>query len=113
MDSAQSRSLIRETFTRPFEKARFQRFIRNLLNHIDESKARHWNKTYIKDAFKSRVNRFERIATYADKDGEKRVVFIVHLDSESRLERTRTSLRNFVADYLSPRGGKEAALVAF
>ncbi|MGI8735542.1 MAG: Eco57I restriction-modification methylase domain-containing protein [Pyrinomonadaceae bacterium] len=113
MDSAQSRSLIRETFTQPFDKRRFQHFIRNLLNHIDESKAKRWNTTYVKDAFKPRVNRFERLATYTDSSGEKLDILIVHLERESSLERARTSLRNFVADYLSTRGGKEAALVAF
>lgn len=113
MESAQSRSLIRETFTQPFDKRRFQRFIRNLLNHIDESKAKHWSTTYVKDAFKPRVNRFERLATYTDPIGEKLDILIVHLERESSLERARTSLRNFVADYLSTRGGKEAALVAF
>ena len=35
------------------------------------------------------------------------------LERESSLERARTSLRNFVADYLATRGGKEAGLVAF
>ena len=35
MDSAQSRSLIRETFTQPFDKGRFRYFAINLLNHID------------------------------------------------------------------------------
>ncbi len=113
MDSSQARSLIRETFMQAFDKGRFQNFIRELLNHIDESKARHWNKTYVKDAFKPRVNRFERLATYTAPNGEKLDVLIVHLERQSSLERARTSLRNFAADYLSKRGAKEAALVAF
>jgi len=40
MENTQARSLIRETFTQPFNKARFQVFVRNLLNRIDESKAK-------------------------------------------------------------------------
>lgn len=50
MDSAQARSRIHDTFTQPFDKGRFLNFIRNLLNHIDESKAQQWNKTYVRDA---------------------------------------------------------------
>lgn len=113
MNSVQARSLIRETMTQPFDKGRFCEFSRNLLNHIDESKAKLWNNTYVKDAFKTRVNRFERVATYTDPNGEKVDLLIVHLERESSLERARTSLRNFVADYLNQRGQKEAALVAF
>ncbi len=113
MDKAQANNLILKTFTQGFDKGRFQNFIRELLNHIDESKARHWNKTYVKDAFKPKVNRFERLATYIAPNGEKLDVLIVHLERQSSLERARTSLRNFTADYLSKRGAKEAALVAF
>jgi type I restriction-modification system DNA methylase subunit len=113
MESAQSRSLIRETFTQPFDKARFQRFIRELLNHLDESKAENWNKTYVKEAFRPRINRYQRLGTYVDPGGEGLDVLIVHLEKESSLERARTSLRNFAADYLVTRGFKEAALVAF
>jgi type I restriction-modification system DNA methylase subunit len=40
-------------------------------------------------------------------------VLVVHLKSESTLERARSALRNFAADYLSTRGEKDAALVAF
>jgi len=40
-------------------------------------------------------------------------VLIVHLTNQSKLERARTSIRNFVADHLSGRDGKDAALVAF
>ncbi len=113
MNDKQARDLIEKAFTQAFDKARLQDFIRNLLNHIDESKATLWNKTYVKDAFKPRVNRFERLGTYTDPNGDKIDVLIVHLERESSLERARTSLRNFVADYLTIRGGKEAGLVAF
>jgi hypothetical protein len=113
MEVTQARTIIPETFTQAFEKVRFQHFIRNLLNRIDETKAHRWNKTYVKDAFKPRVNRFERLATYTDPNGEKLDVLVVHLEKQSSLERARTSLRNFAADYLSTRGEKDGALVAF
>ena len=40
-------------------------------------------------------------------------MLIVHLTTESKLERARTSIRNFVADHLKTRDEKDAALVAF
>jgi len=115
MQDAQARSLIRETLTQPFDKERFQQFIHNLLNHVDESKATRWNKTYVKDAFKPRIKKFERLATYTDPQGESLDVLIIHLERESSLERARTSLRNFAADYLTTGHGqdKSAVLAAF
>jgi type I restriction-modification system DNA methylase subunit len=40
-------------------------------------------------------------------------VLVVYLTTESKLERARTSIRNFVADHLKKRDEKDAALVAF
>ena len=113
MNSQQARTLVEETFPQVFDKGRFHQFTVNLLNHIDESKAQAWNSTYIKDAFKDHVQKFERLGTYTSPDNEKLDVLIVHLTTESKLERARTAIRNFVADHLKQRDGKDAALVAF
>ena len=112
MNREQARDLIQRTFTQKFDKTRFLNFTRNLLNHIDESKASSWNSQYIKDAFKNHVQRYERLGTYHTPK-ETVDVLVVHLTSESKLERARTSIRNFVADYLKKRDEKDAALVAF
>ena len=40
-------------------------------------------------------------------------MLVVHLTNESKLERARTAIRNFVADHLKTRDEKDAALVAF
>ena len=80
---------------------------------FDESKAQAWNSQYIKDAFKGHVHRYERLGTYTSPDNEKLDVLIVHLTKESKLERARTAIRNFVADHLKTRDEKDAALVAF
>jgi hypothetical protein len=40
-------------------------------------------------------------------------VLIVYLTNDSKLERARTAIRNFVADHLKQRDGKDAGLVAF
>ncbi len=113
MNTGQARTLISQTFTQAFDKSHFRNFTINLLNHIDEAKASQWNTTYIKDAFKDHVHRYERLGTYTSPDKERLDVLIVHLTAESKLERTRTAIRNFVADHLRTREEKDAALVAF
>lgn len=113
MDRKQAVSLIRQTFTQSFDKARFRNFAVNLLNHIDESKAFARNTQYIKNAFDDHVQRFERLGTYTSPEKEKLDVLIVHLTHKSNLERARTAIRNFVADHLKTRDEKDAALVAF
>ena len=113
MKREQACSLIEQIFTQAFDKGRFLTFTRNLLNHFDESKASAWNSPYIKDAFKSHVQRYERLGTYTSPDQDKLDVLIVHLTKESKLERARTAIRNFVADHLKTRDEKDGALVAF
>ncbi len=113
MNPQQARARVAETFPQPFNRAKFLEFIRNLINRFDESKAAQWNFTYVKDAFKPHVARFERLGTYTTPEKEKLDVLIVHLTKESKLERARTAIRNFVADHLKTRDNKDAALVAF
>ena len=113
MNSDQARALVAQTFTHAFDKARFRNFTSNLLNHVDESKAQLWNTTYVKDAFKGQVNRYERLGTYTSPEREKLDILIVYLTADSKLERARTAIRNFVADHLRTRDEKDAALVAF
>jgi hypothetical protein len=113
MDKQQAIRIIEETFKHSFDKSRFTNFIRNLLNHIDESKAMAWSNQRVKDAFKEHVQHYERLGTYETPDKEKVDILIVHLTKESKLERARTAIRNFVADHLKTRDEKDAALVAF
>lgn len=113
MNPDQARNLVRQTLTQSFDKPRFRNFALELLNKFDESKAFTSNRVYIKDAFKNHVDRFERLGTYTSADNEKLDVLIVHLTKQSKLERARTAIRNFVADHLKQRDGKDAALVAF
>ena len=79
MNTQQARALVTQTFPQPFDKGRFRQFAVELLNHIDESKAQAWNATYIKDAFKNYVARFERLGTYTSPEDEKLDVLVVHL----------------------------------
>jgi type I restriction-modification system DNA methylase subunit len=113
VNTQQARTLVSETFPRPFDKGRFRQFAVNLLNRLDESKAQSWNSTYVKDAFKIHVARFERLGTYISPEDERLDVLVVYLTTEAKLERARTAIRNFVADHLKQRDEKDAALVAF
>src|ERR1022692_2697845 len=97
MNIDQAKQLVRDTFTHGFEKDQFRRFIGELLNRYDESKA---SGQFIPDAFKKDIDRYERLGTYSTPDGEKVDILIVHLTRESKLQRARTALRNFVAHQL-------------
>jgi Eco57I restriction-modification methylase/TaqI-like C-terminal specificity domain len=113
MERNQAISLVRETFTARFDEGRFTLFIRNLVNHLDESKKQVW--TLKKDAFRDYVNHFARVGTYTDPRGERVDVLIIHLRKETTLARGRVTLRNFVADYLATGHGqgKAAVIAAF
>lgn len=111
MELTQAHRLIRETFTQPFDKGQFQDFIRNLLNHFDDSKAAPMS---VPNAFVAHVRSCRRLGTYKSPDGELADVLVVNTTAAWKLERTRTALRDFVAHKLK-RGDsyKEAGLIAF
>ena len=113
MNRAQAQAIVRETFTTAFDKNLFLKLTANLVNHLDDSKASAWNSQYVKDAFKEHIARYERLGTFTSPQKETLDVLIVHLTRESKLERVRTAIRNFVADHLKTRDEKDAALVAF
>ncbi len=84
MNIQQARQGVADTFACAFDRAKFLEFTRNLLNKFDESKAQAWNSTYIKDAFKNHVARFERLGTYTSPEDEKLDVLVVHLTTQAR-----------------------------
>ncbi|MFA4880832.1 MAG: N-6 DNA methylase [Candidatus Doudnabacteria bacterium] len=115
MDKRQAQELVSNTLQNDFDKDRFIYFVKNLLNHIDESKIFH-ARGYVKKKFKKTtpiVKTYERIGTYTDPEGKKVDVLIVYLEKNNSLDRARTTLRNFVADYLKQRDQKDVGLVAF
>ncbi|NNM85493.1 MAG: hypothetical protein HKL96_07040 [Phycisphaerales bacterium] len=112
MNQDQARKLVKDTFTQAFDKNQFLFFIRNLLNHLDESDTTSCNVRRIKDAYKPHVDLSQRLATYYSPDGSRVDILFVRLTNQSKLSRTRTAIRNFVADYLAA-DRKNAALVAF
>ena len=114
MDKFQARQIIRETFENPFDKSRFLKFIKNLLNSYEIAPLS-YKGNIIYDAFEHYVSSMERIGKYSD--GNNKIdILIVRLRKVKSVERARTMQRNFIARYLNgSRGGemKDAALVAF
>lgn len=115
MSKQQAIDLVRKTFESPFERNNFVWFIKELLNHIEDSQfTRQGN--LIPDQYKPYISKYERIGKYTD--GEHRIdILIVHLKKDTSIERARSMQRNFVAGYLQGKFGtesaKDAALVAF
>src|SRR3990172_2445512 len=115
MDRSSAIRIVQETLSNPFDKGRFVYLVKNILNRFDESKAFR-ARGYVKEKFKTTtpiVKTYERLGTHTDPGDKKIDLLIVYLQQDRSIERARTSLRNFVADYLKQRDKKEAALVAF
>ncbi len=116
MERKQANKIVKDTFENPFNKEQFVYFIKNLLNHIEETPGTLYRGNYIPDAYAPYVNTLERLGKYLDADERSIDVLIVNLKKNTSLERARTMQRNFIAWYLNgSRGGvlKDAALVAF
>src|SRR4030042_1308034 len=114
MDKQQAKQIIRETFAGFFDQDVFTRFIKNLLNRIDDAPFT-YQGNYIPDAYKQYIKILERIGKFSD--GENNIdILVITLQKETSLERARTMQRNFIAWYLNGSRGnemKDAALVAF
>ncbi len=115
MDISNAKNLIANTFENKFDKVQFRNFIINLLDKINETKAFSVGQAQVKEAFRKYVlsyQSYQRIGQYTDKNGNIIDALIVHLNDKCSLDRSRTFLRNFVADYMRTKS-KENALVAF
>ena len=111
MDKNTAIHLIEETFSNKFDENKFTLFIKNLLNDI-ELKSNAYSGNYIWDDHKEHINSYKRIGKYIDPDGEALDILIVEVKSVLKLERARTTLRNFVIKHLG-KFEKDYALVAF
>jgi len=111
MDKKSAIHLIEDTFNAKFDENQFTLFIKNFLNDI-EPKSNNYSGNYIWDDYKKHINAYKRIGKYIDPEGDALDVLIVEVKSIAKLERARTSLRNFVIKHLS-KFDKDYALVAF
>ncbi|MBC8357598.1 MAG: hypothetical protein H8E54_01450, partial [Candidatus Aminicenantes bacterium] len=65
MDKQQAQQIIRDTFESSFDKSGFTRFIKNLLNNIENTPFT-YQGNYIPDAYKQYIKTLERIGKYSD-----------------------------------------------
>jgi TaqI-like C-terminal specificity domain/Eco57I restriction-modification methylase len=113
MDRHQATALVAEVFAQRFDEIRFRHFLRNLVNHLDESNRQQFSGSYVKRAFAEQVGHYIRLGTYTDPRGDRVDCLAIYLRKETTLARGRVTLRNFVADYLSTGHGRgKAAVVA-
>lgn len=70
MNRDQATKLVREVFTQRFDESRFLYFLRNLVNHLDESTRQQFSGNYIKRAFAEQVGHYVRLGMYSDPRGE-------------------------------------------
>ena len=115
MDKITAQRLVHDTFKAPFDQKRYRRFISEICNGFDGSKAQ---TMAVPDAFAAHIKSCWRLGTFTSPNAELADVLIVHLTESYKLERTRTALRDFVAHKLKRGEGndnayKEAGLVAF
>ncbi len=111
MEKKQAIQLISDTFNAKFDEKQFALFTKNLLNDI-EPKANQYSGQMLWDDYKDHINKYKRIGKYTDPNGEPLDVLIVEVKTIAKLERARTSLRNFVIKHLK-KFDKDYALVAF
>ena len=111
MDKNSAINIIENTFNAKFDESRFTLFIKNLLNDV-EPKSNAYSGNYIWDDYKEHINTYKRLGKYTDPEGEALDILMVEVKSVSKLERARTTLRNFVIKHLS-KFEKDFALVAF
>jgi len=98
MDNNQAKELISSLFTQAFDRQRYEHFLRNLLNHF-EPRSGHYTGNW-------------RIGKYVDPEGEELDLLVVEVSSFAKLERARSSLRNFAVNRLK-QFEKDASLIAF
>jgi len=115
MNLDEPRRLVRNTFESDFDSYNFKNFIGKLLKNVNFNKTFQQSGGNIRRAFQDKVSSFERIGQFTDPNAKTADILVVNLKKETTLERGRTSLRNFAADYLqSDRGvGKSAVLAAY
>ena len=112
MDKQQAVKLVRDTFEAKFDRIKYIKFLKELLNHYDDDGARIDSGAYIPDKFKDYVQKFERIGKYTT-GNDQIMLFIVYLKKETSIDQARTMQRNLIAWYLQKESQKDAALVAF
>jgi len=111
MDSKQAQQTIKDVLEHAFNRETFIHLIRNLLNHI-EPRDKHYSNQYVPEAYREHINQYWRVGKYSTPDNEEIDILIVEVKNQSKLDRARTTLRNFAINRLK-QFEKEYSLIAF
>ncbi|MCX6580801.1 MAG: hypothetical protein NT166_11540 [Candidatus Aminicenantes bacterium] len=110
MEKKQAQELIEKVLQHKFDLDSFGLFISNLLNNFDRTKERVWSgKQYIYADYREHINNYKRLGVYTAPYGEEVEILIVKTETVAKLDRARTSLRNFVVKWLQDDKNKSQA----
>ena len=113
MEKKQARQLVENIAKHPFDRERYQHFLRNFLNGYEEKENRYYKNARLWEQFWPHINFYERIGKYVDPEGFELDLLIVEVPNFSKIEKARTALRNLIVKHLKTFGDKNYALVAF
>lgn len=111
MDKKQAKQQIRDIFQNVFHRGHYEQFIRHLLNQIEVRDA-HYSGNLIPAGFTEHITQYWRIGKYIDPEGAQLDLLIVEVKSFAKLDRARTTLRNFAVNRLK-QFEKDFSLIAF
>jgi hypothetical protein len=111
MDKQQAQTTIRDILQNPFDREKYINFVSNLLNHIERRDV-HYSGNLVPEAYRDHINQYWRVGKYISPDDEEMDILIVEVKSLSKLDRARTTLRNFAIDRLK-KFDKQYSLIAF
>ncbi|MDI1277158.1 hypothetical protein [Methylobacter sp.] len=111
MDKQQAQTTIRDVLQNPFDREKYINFISNLLNHIERRDV-HYSGNLVPEAYRGHINQYWRVGKYISPGDEEMDILVVEVKSLSKLDRARTTLRNFAINRLK-QFEKDYSLIAF
>jgi TaqI-like C-terminal specificity domain/Eco57I restriction-modification methylase len=105
--------LVEKTFKHTFDKDHYVLFLKNLFHDKIEPRNKVYTGTYIKEAYRPYIRKYEQVGKFIDSEGNTIDLLAVELIRGKSVERARSSQRNFIAEYLKKKNHREGALVAF
>lgn len=111
MDKTQAQEFISNVFQSKFDPEQYALLVRNLLNNF-EHRENNYQGGSLWEAYREHISQYRRIGKYTDPNGDTMDILIVEVKSLSKLDRARTSLRNFVVKHLQT-FEKDYAIAAF
>ncbi|MGZ5221903.1 MAG: DNA methyltransferase, partial [Chitinophagaceae bacterium] len=95
----------------PFDREKYINFVSNLLNHIERRDV-HYSGNLVPEAYRDYINQYWRVGKYISPDDKQMDILIVEVKTLSKLDRARTTLRNFAINRLK-QFEKDYSLIAF